>query len=152
MKFENYKNKLVRPFIIYADTESTLAPTTDEHKINKHIINSCCFYFVCTFDSSRNELFTFEGDNCVLDMISKLYEISDDCIAEMQQTHKIDMKPWSWTNHRNATTCYLYDEPFDNSDKTYIYIQLGDHDHMPGQYRGTAACKCNINEKAVNLV
>ena len=81
------------------------------------------FYFVCTFDSSRNELFTFEGDNCLLDMINKLYEISDDCIAEMQQTHKIDMKPWDWSNHRNVTTCYLYDEPFDNSDKTYIWLE-----------------------------
>ena len=32
MKFENHKNKLVRPFIIYADTESTLEPNSDENQ------------------------------------------------------------------------------------------------------------------------
>ena len=29
MKFENYKNKLKRPFIVYADTECTLNPSGD---------------------------------------------------------------------------------------------------------------------------
>ena len=50
MKFENHKNKLERPFIIYADTESTLVPTNDENKVQKHVINSCCCYFDCSKD------------------------------------------------------------------------------------------------------
>ena len=63
MKFKNYKNMLERPFIVYADCESTLKKIKKYIKshgvittefINKHIVNSCCFYFVCTFDSSRN--------------------------------------------------------------------------------------------------
>jgi hypothetical protein len=44
MKFENHKNKLERPFIIYADTEATLKKTNDDKKIHEHIVNSCCFY------------------------------------------------------------------------------------------------------------
>ena len=59
MTFENHKNKLQRPFIIYADTESTLKKTNDEKKIHEHVIKSCCFYFVCSFDRSSNEIFTF---------------------------------------------------------------------------------------------
>ena len=59
MKFKNHKNKLERPFIIYADTESTLKQTNDKNEVQNHIINSCCFYFVCTFDNSRNQLRTF---------------------------------------------------------------------------------------------
>jgi hypothetical protein len=75
MKFENHKNKLERPFIIYADTESTLKKTDDDKKVHEHIVNSCCFYFVCTFDSSRNELFTYEGENCLKDMIQKCWKL-----------------------------------------------------------------------------
>ena len=46
MKFENHKNKLTRPFIVYADCESTLLPTDHKNKINKHKINSCCRFFL----------------------------------------------------------------------------------------------------------
>jgi hypothetical protein len=44
MKFEKHKNKLTRPFIVYADCESTLLPTNHKNKINKHKINSCCCF------------------------------------------------------------------------------------------------------------
>jgi hypothetical protein len=91
MKFENFKNKLVRPFIIYADTESTLAPNNDENKINKHIINSCCFYFVCTFDSSRNELFTFVGDDCLNKMIIKARHLSCCFIFTLQSYYLLPL-------------------------------------------------------------
>ena len=42
MKFKNYKNKLERPFIVYADTECTLVKTNDPNKIHEHVVNSCC--------------------------------------------------------------------------------------------------------------
>ena len=49
MKFENYKNKLKRPYIVYADTECTLNPSDDPKKIMTHVPNSACFYFVCNY-------------------------------------------------------------------------------------------------------
>ena len=54
MTFKNYKNTLERPFIIYADTEATNVKLDDKNKLTKHIVNSCAYYFVCTFDKSRN--------------------------------------------------------------------------------------------------
>jgi hypothetical protein len=59
MMFKNFKNMLERPFIVYADTECTLEKTNDEHKLSKHVGNSVCYYFVCTFDNSRNYIKTF---------------------------------------------------------------------------------------------
>ena len=46
MKFKNYKNKLERPYIIYADCESTLLKLDDKNgqntmKLHQHKINSC---------------------------------------------------------------------------------------------------------------
>ena len=60
MKFKNHKNKLMRPFIVYADCESTLqnyndlSKTDNFERLQKHVVNSCCYYFVCEFDKSRN--------------------------------------------------------------------------------------------------
>ena len=100
MKFKNFKNKLERPFIVYADCEATLKKIkktiqaqSDENSdelistesINKHIVNSCCYYFVCTFDSSRNRLRTFYGTNCLVDMLKELIKLSLDCIDEMRK-------------------------------------------------------------------
>ena len=53
MKFKNYKNKIERPYIIYADTESTLEKTDKDNLLHHHKTNSCCYYFVCNFDSYK---------------------------------------------------------------------------------------------------
>ena len=143
MKFENHKNKLTRPFIVYADCESTLLPTTHKNKINKHKINSCCCYFVCTFDSTRNELFSFVGDNCLKEMTDKLFDIADNCIAEMKINNRMVMTSADEQQFENASCCLLCNEPFDDQDKALCKVR--DHDHFTGKYRGAAHCKCNIN-------
>ena len=112
MKFENHKNKLERPFIIYADTEATLKKTDDDKKIHKHIINSCCFCFVCTFDSSRNKLFTYEGENCLKDMTSKMMEIADSCVKEMMINKKMTFTQKDKNDFYNATQCCLCGKGF----------------------------------------
>lgn len=91
MKFENHKNKLIRPFMFYADTETTLSRLDDNQKIHEHIINSCCFYFVCAFDSSRNELFTYEGSDCLKLMTQKMFELSEACVEKMKQNARMIM-------------------------------------------------------------
>jgi hypothetical protein len=85
MAFLNYKNLLERPFIVYADFESSLIPTEDLKKIHIHKANSACCYFVCTFDSSRNKLYNFIGDNCVIDLLDTLTKLAKSCIEEMRK-------------------------------------------------------------------
>jgi hypothetical protein len=65
MKFKNYKNTLQRPYIVYADFEASIIPNDDDIKVAKHVPNSAMFYFVCTYDNSKNRLYTFEGADCV---------------------------------------------------------------------------------------
>jgi hypothetical protein len=68
MAFLNYKNLLERPFMVYADVESSLIPTEDSKKIHMHKANSACCYFVCTCDSSRNKLYNLIGEHCVIEI------------------------------------------------------------------------------------
>ena len=51
MKFANHKNMLERPYIVYADCESTLEKVDiklgdNTQLLHKHKVNSCCFYSV----------------------------------------------------------------------------------------------------------
>ncbi len=88
MKFKNYKNMTVRPYVVYADVESTLAKVKDKDKISKHVPNSCCYYFVCEYDESKNIMRTFVGENCIVEMLKELAELSDKCIEEMRKVEK----------------------------------------------------------------
>ena len=44
--------------------------------IHKHVVNSCSYYFVCTYDSSKNKLWYSTDPDCVEQMILSLYIIS----------------------------------------------------------------------------
>ena len=145
MKFKNHKNKLERPFIVYADCESTLEKVDRQvcgntELIHKHNINSCCYYFVCTYDSSKNKLKTFEGDNCIEDMVVELKELSDECIEEMRKNEEMVLSKEDKFKFWNAKCCSICNEPFKEKDK-----RCRDHDHRTGQFRGATHQKCNIN-------
>jgi len=157
MKFKNFKNKLERPFIVYADCEATLKKIkktiqaqSDENSdelistelINKHIVNSCCYYFVCTFDSSRNRLRTFYGKNCLVDMLKELIKLSLDCIDEMRKNCQMKLSKEECKKYYSAKECYICNLPFGESK---AHQKVRDHDHRTGEYRGAAHSCCNIN-------
>ena len=75
MAFSSYKNLLERPFIVYADFESSLIPTGEAVKIQMRKATSACCYVVCTFDSSRNKLYEFIGEKCVVEFLDTLKNI-----------------------------------------------------------------------------
>ena len=145
MKFKNHKNKLERPYIVYADCESTLEKldvNSDKKSqlLHKHTVNSCCFYFVCTFDSSKNMLKTFEGDNCIEDMVVELADLSNTCIEEMKQNEKLQMNREDNKNFYSSTHCSICNECFKEGE-----TKCRDHDHRTGKFRGATHQKCNIN-------
>ena len=72
MTFETYKDAMEIPLMVYADWECSLLKTHEEGKTHRHKANSCGFYFLCTFDDSRNKYHEFRGDNCTTEMIFKL--------------------------------------------------------------------------------
>lgn len=107
MKFKNYKGMIERPFLVHWDSEATLVKTNDEHKIHKHIGNSCCYHFTCSFDSKRNYLKSFVGENCFVDMIKELTELEEECYKEMRKNEEMELSQQDKRNFYNANTCYL---------------------------------------------
>jgi len=140
MKFKNYKNMLERPFIVYADFEASLIPTEMSDKIACHEPNSACAYFVCTFDNSRNKLYTFEGKDCVINMIAQLKLLGSRCVKEQKENERMIMTDEDEINFKNAERCYICDGSFSKAN-----YKVKDHYHRTGNYRGAAHNACNIN-------
>jgi len=140
MEFKNYKNMLERPFMVYGDLECSLCETDDAENIARHVPNSACFYFVCTFDTSRNFLWEHVGDDCVEKMIVELSALADNCIKEMQKNERMIYTYKDDKAFDKAKCCHICNQPFtDKKDK------VRDHDHRTGAFRGAAHQKCNVN-------
>ena len=97
MEFRNLKT-ILKDLLCLLDLESTLLKRearkmNDEGKeantqiIHEHRPNSCCFNFMCTFDSSRNELKSFEGYDCVKNMIIEMHEMSQELHQRSEETY-----------------------------------------------------------------
>ena len=140
MKFKNLKNKLERPFIVYADTECTLVKTTDQNKSHEHVVNSCCFNFVCSYDNSKNRLWHSTGPDCVVQVVKELYSLGEWCNAEMRKNQHIKMTPEDKQKFYPATCCSICGGCFKDGDK-----KVRDHDHRTGEFRGASHNKCSIN-------
>jgi hypothetical protein len=70
MKFNNYKDMLTMPFIVYADFEASLVRThRTDGKNHRHVPNTVVIHLVCTYDETRNEYHDFNGADCVVQMI-----------------------------------------------------------------------------------
>ena len=140
MKFVNYKNKLERPYIVYADMECTLEKTNNINNIHNHIPNSCCFYFVCTYDSTQNVLWHDIGNNCVENMILELNKLSYNCINKMKHNEEMIMNENDMKKAKTQRKCHICNNCFKPDE-----VKCRDHDHRTGEFRGMAHKKCNIN-------
>jgi hypothetical protein len=60
-------------------------------KIARHEPNSASCYFVCSFDSSRNKLYKFEGRDCVINVIEQLRLLGARCVQEQQKNERMIM-------------------------------------------------------------
>ena len=99
MQFDNYKDILTRSFIVYADRK--------DGNTHRHVPNSAGIHLVCTFDEARNEYHEFNGTDCVVQILKKLQELSDMCIAEMRINQQMILTREGKTNFNKSKTCYI---------------------------------------------
>ena len=67
----------------------------DAVKVTMHKANSACCCFVCTIDSSRNKLYEFIDENCVIELLNTLKIIAGNCISEMKNCTAIEISKTS---------------------------------------------------------
>ena len=143
MKLKDYKHMLIRPFIVYADFESSLVKINDPagDLLSKHVVNSACYDFVCSFDARRNDgPHIFHGVDCVKDMIRALHAKAVECVAEMRKNKRMVITETRQKKHDRCKSCYLCKKPFTGKN-----WKVRGHDHLTGNYRGAAQNSGNIN-------
>ena len=87
MEFYNFKNKLSRPFVVYANFECSLIKSDEPGILQKHEPNSAAFYFVNTFEPIKNKLWSYVGQDCVSKLIIELNELSQECINKLTENN-----------------------------------------------------------------
>ena len=85
MEFNNYKNKIERPYIVYADCECSLIPTNGKYNIAEHVPNYACFFLVCSCDATQNIMWHATGEDCVAKMVVEVGSLATKCIAKMRE-------------------------------------------------------------------
>lgn len=161
--FENHKNKIEVPFIIYADIESLLVTKQSEDNGNnkkipkgmlqEHIPNSIGYYLHSRLDMSLSHYDTFIGKNCIEKFIARLKNLMISVIWD--KLHKVNpmfLNIEDRQNFENATTCHICHKEFvqigpeddELPDKFYEMRKVRDHCHITGKFRGAAHSKCNF--------
>ena len=112
MKFKNHKNKCVRPYIVYADSECFLTPSDDEHIVSTHTPNSACFYFVCAYADTQNRLWVGYGENCIYDMVTELIKLAEECSEKMRKNQEMELSIADKVNFCRSETCHICDCEF----------------------------------------
>ena len=133
MKFENYKNKTMRPYIIYADSECTNVKSTDKNKVSTRMVNSVRAYLVCEHDETQNKEFVWYGENCIINMIFDLSKIAEECIEHMRKKQEMKITEAEEKHFKECKKCHICNRDFCEKD-----VKVRDHDHLTGKYRGAA--------------
>jgi hypothetical protein len=142
LEFTDYKKMIKKPFIVYADFESTLKPINNE-LLHKHIVNSYGLKVVCSFDEKYNkDVEIYRGENAVSKFIERIYEIKNETnyiIEKRRNKYKYPILTQEEEQlFKLSNKCYLCNCIFDdNTGKNR------DHCHLTGKYRGSLCSKCN---------
>lgn len=105
----------------------------------RHVVNSACFYFVCTYDHSKNRMWSHVGEDSIYEMIIELSSLADECIQQMKENQEMKMTDEDELNFKNATCCHICKRDFKAKE-----IKVRDHCHRTGKSRGAAHDRCNI--------
>jgi hypothetical protein len=138
LQFTNYKYQLKAPFVIYADFECFIDPTT-----NEHTPSGFAFVVVSDCEIVHEELYSGEG---VMDVFfQKLFEVYDEIKRQMTINLPLMMTSEDEAIFQSATHCHICEKPLGTD-------RVRDHCHRTGRFRNAAHNECNLNFKLTKKI
>ena len=145
LKFQNFKKKMVLPFIIYADFECILKDIPNGSAIyQEHVPISYAFNIESIDTKWSHTVEMYIGEDCIekfllqMDYYNwKIREIFKKAIPMVALTEE------QLKSYNEATNCYCCTTSFNMNDANLCKVK--DHCHITGQYRGAACSHCNLN-------
>lgn len=159
LEFKNHQNKLKKPFIIYADTESILKPLGPEERnkafsegcttqaYQEHVVYRVGYFFKCTFDDGLSFYQSSGTGPCgdkgaidwfvvELERLAKFAACLLNLNTPMKQLTAAEQQ--LMTNpFAKCSICSLHFQPLE--------LRVRDHCHLTGCFRGPAHVHCNLN-------
>ena len=151
LKFGHFQNKLTAPYVVYADTESIIRPTTtpttnsNTTQTSEHVPCSF-FYIVVRSDGEVTSKSLYCGEDCMDKFFSELDCEIEKIRNDLKNIRPLEMTQEDWDRHRAADLCWVCDGPFRpyKDGDTHGLWKVKDHCHITGEYRGAAHSKCNL--------
>ena len=155
LKFNNYRNSEMVPYVIYADMESLLEPIQScgpnpggsyTEKFQKHKPISFSYYIKCFDDDIfSREPRTYTG----LDAPQKFVESLEKDVKEIANIPDVGKiyKKGDRERYKAATQCWICEGEFDDipDEKGYKKNKkVWEHCHFTGRFRGAAHHLCNL--------
>ncbi|XP_071054718.1 uncharacterized protein [Onthophagus taurus] len=144
--FKNFQNKESVPFVVYADLECLLIPTTKTD--TQHKPYSIDYYVKCSYDESLSFYKSYAGENCQQWFVTEMKQLAED--VETIFLCPLPMEPLTEPQElefRSLSCCHICENRFDVGD-----VRVRDHCHLTGKYRGTAHEDCNINYQDSHVI
>ena len=147
VKFENLREIVFRPFVIYADFECTLrklniqkGEKTTQTQIHKS--SGYCLRFVSRVDPSESRTIQYtaktDDENVALHFIRTVTDLTYEIGEKYADDRSMIITEEEQETFDNATQCWICNGAIVNDDK------VRDHCHYTGKYRGAAHGKCNL--------
>ena len=113
-------------------------------KYQKHIACSYGYKLVCVDDTFSKPFKTCLGEGSVFNFINSIIEEYKYCSAVMKKhfNRKLVMTIEDNGDFKNSTKCWICDNDYNDNN-----VNVRDHCHITGKYRGSAQGGCNINLK-----
>lgn len=150
-KFENYKNQLKVPYVIYADIETMLEPANNidvrpegakTTAYQHHVPYSIGYYFKCDYDDALSYYRSERNENCIAWFCKELYSIAQQYGPILDTVIPLEMSDENEVLFLMTDECEICGKPYTDED-----IRVRDHSHLTGQYRLSAHAACNLNYK-----
>ena len=149
--FKNHHKQLPVPFVIYADFEAitekvdSCQPNNDKSYTEAYQNHKDCGYgykVVCCYDDKYSKpVQIYRGENVVYKFMENMLEEVNWCKSKMKKhfNKPLKMTKENETDFQKATKCHICDKPYKDKD-----IQVRDHCHITGKFRGSAHQDCNL--------
>lgn len=151
VQFTNIKNKLMCPFIIYADFESILVELDnkvekdgDESytiKTQEHKAISFCYQIVCVDPRHNVGPVVYVGKDAATVFLQELRKEKNKLFKIMKNVVPMNLSEQEEKLFQSQKNCYICNMSISGKDK------VRDHCHISGKFRGAACSRCNSQFK-----